>query len=55
MAQTQSTTPPSRPTPDMGMGLIGFLIAAGTLLLLLPLLTFLAAVWLLDRLRSPPA
>lgn len=46
MTQTVTPRPDERQRGDMGT--IGYLIAAGTLLLLIPLVPFLAALKLLD-------
>lgn len=48
----RSVTPPTRRTENAEMGLVGDLVAAGVLLLLVPLLPFLAVLWLLDRLTG---
>lgn len=37
-------------TPDGEMGLVGYVIAAGVALLLLPILPFIALLWLLRKL-----
>jgi len=39
-------------TPDTGMLLVGVVVALGLLPILVPLAPALAAVWLLQRLRS---
>ncbi|HMB51276.1 MAG TPA: hypothetical protein VKM69_11510 [Natronoarchaeum rubrum] len=49
---TRSATQPNPAKPNLGMNLIGLLLAAGTLFLLLPLLPFLAAFWVVDKLRG---
>ncbi|WP_435180346.1 DUF7535 family protein [Halorussus sp. AFM4] len=48
MARTVTTLP--RPEPEPSMSLIGYLLAAGVALLLLPLLPFLAVLWVAYRL-----
>ena len=50
MAQT--VTQPTSVEPKPEMSLVGYLVAAGTLLLLLPILPFLAVLWIADRLRG---
>lgn len=47
---SRSVTDYSEPEPDAEMSLIGYVLAAGTALLLLPLLPFLAVLWVFDRL-----
>jgi len=49
---TRSATPPNPTKPNPGMNAIGLLVAAGTLFLLLPLAPFIAAIWLVDKLRG---
>lgn len=50
MTRTVTRSTPFDPKPEMSA--VGYLVAAGTLLLLIPLLPFLAVLWLLDRLRG---
>lgn len=49
-AMVRSVTPPTGSTDDGEMGVIGYLVAAGLVLVLLPLVPFLAVLWLVDRL-----
>lgn len=49
---TRSVSRPMRPSPKAETGVIGTIIAIGTLLLLLPVLPFIAALWAIDRIRG---
>ncbi|WP_323191713.1 hypothetical protein [Halostella sp. PRR32] len=46
----RSVTEPSDYEPSAEMSVIGYLLAAMTAILLLPLLPFLAVLWVFDRL-----
>ncbi|WP_434803493.1 DUF7535 family protein [Natranaeroarchaeum aerophilus] len=46
---TRSATPPRTVTGRADMSAIGYIIAGGVLLLLFPLLPFIAIAWLLSR------
>ncbi|NHN47898.1 hypothetical protein G9464_09845 [Halostella sp. JP-L12] len=46
----RSVTEPSESEPNAEMSLIGYVLAAGTALLLIPLAPFLAVLWVFDRL-----
>lgn len=46
---SRSVTRPSTSDPTPEMGAIGYAVAAGSLLLLLPLLPIIAVLWLFDR------
>jgi hypothetical protein len=48
----RTVTPPSGTHPDAEMGVFGWLIFLGLLVLLLPVLPILAVIWLLDRARG---
>lgn len=50
MPRTVTEKPEASPRPDMSV--IGYVVAAGSLLLLLPVLPVVALVRLYDRLRS---
>ena len=50
MAQT--VTQPTSIEPKAERSLVGYLVAAGTLLLLLPILPFLAVLWIADRIAG---
>lgn len=41
-----------RPSPKAETGIVGTITAIGTLLLLLPVLPFIAALWVIDRIRG---
>ena len=45
----RTVTPPSRTHRDSGMDMIGWVILAGMLIILLPVLPFVLAVWLLAK------
>jgi hypothetical protein len=47
-----TATQPTSSEPEPEMGLVDLLIAAGSLLLMLPILPFLAVLWLADRRRT---
>lgn len=54
---TRSATPPRTNTETFELDVLGYLIMAGILLLLLPLLAFVALAWLVSRVfggRSSP-
>lgn len=51
-AMTRSTTSPTEQEPTPEMAVVGYLLAAGSLLLLLPVVPFLAIAWAFDRLRG---
>ena len=46
----RSVTEPSEPEPNAEMSLIGYVLAAGSALLLIPLAPFIAVLWVIDRL-----
>jgi hypothetical protein len=48
----RTVTAPSRTHPDATMDVIGWLIFLGLLVLLSPLLPYIAAVWLFGRVRD---
>lgn len=48
----RSVSPPTRPSPKAETGIIGTIVAIGTLLLLLPVLPFIAVLWAIDRVRG---
>lgn len=49
---TRSVSRPTHPSPKAETGIIGTIVAIGTLLLLLPVLPFIAALWAIDRVRG---
>lgn len=50
----RTVTAPYRSRSDSEMSLIGLLYGLGLVIVLLPLLPFIALLWLLSKLRSPP-
>lgn len=48
----RSVSRPTRPRPKAETGIVGTIVAIGTLLLLLPVLPFIAALWAIDRVRG---
>lgn len=50
MTRSVSQSTPLDSNPEMNA--IGYLVAAGTLFLMLPLLPFLVAFWVIDKLRG---
>lgn len=49
---TRSVSRPMRPSPKAETGIVGTITAIGTLLLLLPVLPFIAVLWAIDRVRG---
>lgn len=49
---TRSVSRPMRPSPKAETGIVGVITAIGTLLLLLPVLPFIAVLWAIDRVRG---
>lgn len=49
---TRSVSRPMRPSPKAETGIVGTITAIGTLLLLLPVLPFIAVFWAIDRIRG---
>jgi hypothetical protein len=47
---TQQVSRPRGQTPNAEMGLVGYAVAAGVALLLLPVLPFVAVLWLIAQL-----
>ena len=52
MTDQDSVSRASRFQPNGEMSVIGFIVAAGSLLLLVPVAPFLAILWLMDRLTG---